>query len=371
MPDGSTKHFMGKSVTEAVSKYETARDQMLLDAQKQKGGVTYREVSTAYENYITGPGSPLKRGTISSYRKYLPPLLEYFGDMAMGDIDAQMVSNYLEKMKVDGKSLHTLTNARSVLSCVFRYWCANYHGTGNPVQHAAVPAGMKRGKREEPTEEQCDIINAHPEGCGFWAQLFEYTGLRIGEANGLRWEDVDLEANVIHVRRTMPWEKNRPYLETPKTENAYRDVPILSPLRPALEKGKKLHRPEDYVMSGEPEPLSQTQYEWRWAIYCRPLGLSVKQEKRSRINGQPGKERTYYRWKAVVTAHQFRHLYASNLFYAGVPDKVAQKLMGHADIMTTRRIYQQLRDAEDKKFYAQLDAYVKEKSQSRQKVYKI
>lgn len=97
MPDGSTKHFMGKSVTEAVSKYETAREQMLLDAQKQKGGVTYREVSTAYENYITGPGSPIKRGTISSYRKYMPPLLKYFGDTAMGDIDAQMVSNYLEK----------------------------------------------------------------------------------------------------------------------------------------------------------------------------------------------------------------------------------------------------------------------------------
>ena len=36
---------------------------------------------------------------------------------------------------------------------------------------------------EEPTEEQRDLINAHPEGCGFWAWLFEYTGLRMGEAN--------------------------------------------------------------------------------------------------------------------------------------------------------------------------------------------
>ena len=37
---------------------------------------------------------------------------------------------------------------------------------------------------------------------------------------------------------------------------------------------------------------------------------------------------------------------------------VAQKLMGHADIMTTRRVYQQLRESEDQKYYAQLDAYV-------------
>ena len=43
---------------------------------------------------------------------------------------------------------------------------------------------------EEPTEEQRDLINAHPEGCGFWAWLFEYTGLRMGEANGLQWKMV-------------------------------------------------------------------------------------------------------------------------------------------------------------------------------------
>lgn len=362
MPDGSTRHFMGRTVTEAVSKYETARDAMLLQAEKTATGPSYREVAAAYEDYITGPLHPVKRGTIDAYRKCFPPLLEYFGDTPMAEIDAQAVSGYLEKMKLDGKSLHTITNARSVLSCVFRYWCANYHGTRNPVQLSTVPAGMKRGKREEPTEEQCKIINAHPEGCGFWAQLFEYTGLRIGEANGLRWEDVDLSKGVIHVRRAMPWEKNSAYLETPKTENAYRDVPILSPLRPALEERMRLHKPTDYVLSGEPEPLSKSQYEWRWAIYCRPLGLSVQQEKHSRVKGQPDKVRTYYKWKAVVTAHQFRHLYATNLFYAGIPDMVAQKLMGHADITTTRRVYQQLRDAENQKYYAQLDAYVSQKS---------
>ena len=114
-------------------------------------------------------------------------------------------------------------------------------------------------------------------------------------------------------------------------------------------------------MSGEAKPLSQSQYEWRWAIYCRGLGLSVKQEKRARIKGKPGKYRVYYKWKALVTAHQFRHFYATNLFYAGIPDMVAHKLMGHADISTTRKIYQQLRDEEDKQYIAKLDAYVQSK----------
>ena len=358
MPDGSTKHFMGYSVTEAVAKYEAARDAMLQKKEIEAAGPTFKEVADAYKNYITGSTKPVKRGTINAYRKNIPPFVECFGEMHMAEIDAQAITGYWEKMKVDGKSLHTITNARSVLSCIFRYWCANFHGTGNPVLLSEVPVGMKRGKREEPTEEQRKLIDAHPEGCGFWAQLFEYTGLRMGEANGLRWEDVDLEAGFIHVRRAMPWDRNHVYEETLKSENAYRDIPILSPLRPALAEHKRLHKPWEYVLSGTSEPLSRSRYDWEWSMYCRPLGLCTPVQINAKVKGHPDRVRTYYKWRAAVTAHQFRHLYASNLFYAGVPDMVAQKLMGHADIMTTRRVYQQLRESEDQKYYAQLDAYV-------------
>ena len=37
---------------------------------------------------------------------------------------------------------------------------------------------------------------------------------------------------------------------------------------------------------------------------------------------------------------------------------VAQQLLGHSDIMTTRRIYQHLREKENARYTAQLDAYV-------------
>ena len=152
MPDGSMRHFYGSSLTEAQAKYEAARNEMILQAEKEKVGPSFEEVADAYEDYITGPGSPVKRGTISAYRKHLPPLKEYFSDKRMAEIDAQAVSSYLEKMKVEGKSLHTLTNARSVLSCVFRYWCAHYHGTAfktdasvAEIREAAAPDPVDNG----------------------------------------------------------------------------------------------------------------------------------------------------------------------------------------------------------------------------------
>lgn len=361
MPDGKYKHFLGDTVAEATAKYEEAYRQATLEESKNNGGATFREMAQAYENYITSDGTPIKRSTITAYKRYLENFISYFGDTPMQDIDTQAVCSYMERMKTNGKALHTITNAKSVLSCVFKFWCANYHGAGDPVLLASPPAGMKRGSREEPTPEQQRVIHAHPEGCGFWAQLFEYTGLRIGEANGLQWKDVDFDAGVIHVSRAMPWHKNQPYLETPKTKNGYRDVPILTPFKPALLEHQKRCKLTDYVMSGSEAPLTQSGYNNRWISYCRSIGLAEWYTHPTKI---PQTENTPEHitqrkvYKATVTAHQFRHLYASNLFYAGVPDKVAQKLMGHADIMTTRRVYQQFRDEEDKKYIARLDDYV-------------
>lgn len=354
--------FYGRSKAEAERKYQQAvLDYKIESMTPKEKRYTFRVVSVAYEEYIKSDASPVRRGTVNAYCKNFPPMRAYFGDTPMQDIDAQAVRGYLEFLKAQGKSKHSVKNAKSVLSCVFSYWCAEYHGTGNPVPLAKLPAGLPEGGREEPTEEQREIINAHPEGCGFWAWLFEYTGLRMGEANGLQWKDVDLDAGVITPVQAMPWSRNQPYKELLKTKKAYRSVPILSPLRPLLEAGKAAHRPEDYVLSGTDKPLTQSQYSRRWTMYCRDIGLCKSYTKEAKIPSTAQRpERIVQRqeFRPLVTAHQFRHLFATNLFYAGVPDMVAQQLLGHADIMTTRRIYQHLREDETQKYTALLDAYV-------------
>lgn len=60
----------------------------------------------------------------------------------------------------------------------------------------------------------------------------------MGEANGLQWKDVDLDAGKITLVQAMPWDHNQPYRELLKTEKAYRSIPVLTPLRPMLEAGK-------------------------------------------------------------------------------------------------------------------------------------
>ena len=45
----------------------------------------------------------------------------------------------------------------------------------------------------------------------------------------------------------------------------------------------------------------------------------------------------------TATPHQLRHAYATMLYEAGIDEKLAQELMGHADISTTKNIYTHIR----------------------------
>lgn len=361
MADGSYKHFYGTSKADCEAKY---REALIEQAQKKKVSASFQFIATAYEDYITGPQTPVRRGTINAYRKHIGPLKKYFGDTPMEEIDPHAVRGYLEQLKKQGKAQKTVTNARSVLSCIFSYWCAEYHGTANPVDLAGLPSGLRRGKRAEPTQEQIDRINAHPEGAGFWAQLFSHTGARLAEANALRWADVDFEAGTITIDDAQPWDHNQPYAEDTKSERGHRVVPILDDFRPLLERERQGHAPTDFILSGQAKPLTASQYSRRWTMYCRSIGLAQSTDHLITIKATGSRpQRTAVRkeWKAEVTAHQFRHQYATTLFYAGVPDLIAQQLLGHADITTTRRVYQHFRDQEQGQYTDLINDYLRSK----------
>ena len=71
--------------------------------------------------------------------------------------------------------------------------------------------------------------------------LMMLTGMRRGEALGLRWEDIDLSVGLIHIQRNVTYAQNQPFIGTPKTAKGERDVPInnmlLSHLEPIQKEG--------------------------------------------------------------------------------------------------------------------------------------
>lgn len=133
------------------------------------------------------------------------------------------------------------------------------------------------------------------------------TGLRKGELVALRWEDVDLVAGRVVVRRA----ESRGVISTPKS-GRNREVP-LSAEALRLLKGHRHLRGELVFCQDTGQMLRRGQLKrplWR---ACKRAGLRL------------------------IGWHMLRHTFASHLVMRGVPLKAVQELLGHATMEMTMR----------------------------------
>jgi integrase len=174
-----------------------------------------------------------------------------------------------------------------------------------------------------PAPEEVSAILAHAKGR--WRPLFlvaAFTGLRASEIRGLRWADVDLKANKLHVtQRADKFNKIGP----PKSEAGKREVPF----------GPMLHN---------------TLREWRLACPKSELGLVFPNTK-GKIEGLPniltrGLIPTVLAAGLVAEGkpkytgmHCLRHFYASWCIDRKLTAKVIQERLGHATIGETFDTY--------------------------------
>lgn len=332
--NGKTRHFYGANKREAEEKYKAA---LAHAANVKERGALFEEVAAEWwETYQ----KKIKQGTARAYKGSYQAAVGHFFGYGMKEITPGMVNAWWLEFQAQGKAKRTAQNARSVLSLIFKFWCVRDGETYNPVPFVDLPRGMRRTERQPPTPEQIAAVKQHPEGFGLCAWLFAYTGCRLGEVLALQWKDIDFEAGVIRVSKSVAWINNQPVIHEPKTKNSVRIVPLLGPLRDVLK--DRIGKPTEYILGGE-KPLTSTSYQRRWQYYCKDAGLAEGIEK-TRI--QNGKRIRYMFWKPLVTAHQFRHELASVLYEAGVGEMETQKILGHADISTTRKVYTHIRDTQ-------------------------
>ena len=221
--DGKRVHFYGKTAKEVAAKID---EYDLQRAAVKENGPLFEDV--AGEWWETHSKN-IKTGAERAYKGSYKAAMEEFSGYRMKEITPALVSLWGEKFKAAGYAGKTASNARSVLSCVFKFWCVRDGETYNPVTVTDLPRGMKKAEREPPTEEQLQIVKAHPEGFGLCAWLFMYTGCRLGEVLALQWGDVDFEKNRISISKEVAWINNQPIVQAPKTANGVRTVPLLSP----------------------------------------------------------------------------------------------------------------------------------------------
>lgn len=351
--NGKLRHFYGKTRREAEEKYKAALAESALVIEH---GENFRSVA---ESFWDWKEPRIKYGTRRGYKHKIDLAIAWFGSSGMRDITATDISKELSKMASSGHAYKTIAGQKSVLSMIWRYWCENMDGDLNPVDLVKLPQGLPQKQRRAPTDDEVDLIRRNPQGFGLCAAFMLYAGLRLGEVMALQKRDILVDS--VSVTKAVVWHSNKPEIETPKTKNAVRNVPMVEPLRDAI--GNRLNgMPDDSYIFGGSQPLTKSAYQNAWLQYCAALGLvhDTGRRYKSGKNDKDGKPLYKPVMAADFTAHQLRHEFASVLVRCGVSVQVAKEIMGHADILTTQRWYAEAKAKDVQEAANKLNSYYRQ-----------
>ncbi|MHC3597664.1 tyrosine-type recombinase/integrase [Streptococcus suis] len=169
-----------------------------------------------------------------------------------------------------------------------------------------------------------------------------FTGLRLGEALALTWQDIDFSSNTIHITKSIYVNKGISHISTTKTKAGTRRIII----------NKKL--------SQELQHWQQQQKYLLWQFTSDSLTLQVFQSNPLTIT----KNAVEKQYKKIlerdetlkkIRIHDFRHSHASLLINQGEDYLVVKERLGHASITTTIDTYSHLYPSKQKALADKLD----------------
>ena len=157
--------------------------------------------------------------------------------------------------------------------------------------------------------------------------LLVTTGMRRGEAMGLCWQDIDLDAMTIAIRQTRVQLGYETVLSTPKTQKGRRLV-ALDPATTSCLAELWQSRQEECLQEGD-RPLA-TDF-----VFAGERGEPLHPERATRLFRKAAKRAGV----PEVHLHDLRHMHATLALSAGVHPKVVSERLGHANIGITLDTY--------------------------------
>lgn len=283
---------------------------------KQSNGETVSDVSTRYQ----AERMPTRKCTARVYRSFLKNhILPKWGDTPIGDVQPRPVELWLRQLPLAPKSK---THVRSLMHSLvdFAMWSGTLEIARNPMSLVVNKGASKRVRRARSlTAEQFGVLlpQLH-EPFATMSLLCVCLGLRISEALGLRWSDIDWLGSTISIRRGIV-ERN---VDDCKTEGSAKALVVADGLLLRLKAWKQASQfrdAEDWVFAS-PHKIGRLPYSYG--------GIRDVLARAATAAGI-----------GHVSTHAFRHTYRSWLDATGAAISVQQKMMRHASIKTTMDIY--------------------------------
>lgn len=259
--------------------------------------------------------------TVAGYEDALARLRPELGGVPLRELAPVQIQAAIARLTAEGYAPLTIRQTRSVLSTVLNDARRDRLIASNPVPDTTPPRAPRRPP-DTFTAAQAGRLIADAEARGdpdwpLWALLVT-TGLRVGEALGLRWADINLVAATLTVDGKVTRNEGPPKRVTiAKSASSHRTLPLTPAACRALR--------DQWTRSGSNELVFPS-------IKGRPQNAGVVRQHYYRALLAAGLPQ--------VRPHGGRHTAATLHLRAGTALKVVSEMLGHRSIVTTANVYQ-------------------------------
>ena len=265
-------------------------------------------------------------------RLYLKPGL---GSIPLGRLSVPMIQSFLNKQLEAGKSASNVQKMRTVLSAAVTQAQREELVFRHVVRLVELTAAETREADPWVADEAIRFLKVARDEPLYPAYVLAIlNGLRLGEILGLRWCDVDFDADIIHIRQQLQRISGTKgtIQRALKTKASKADLPLLSFAEQQLL-AHQARQEAARAAAGTTWEGSGTAAE---LVFTTSSGLPIEPRNFSR-SFQRACKRYNIR---VITVHEGRHTLGSLLDTLGVSPRIAQLILRHARVTTTQEIYQ-------------------------------
>lgn len=267
----------------------------------------------------------VKRSTFAAYTLLIENhILPSFGDKTL--IEEQDVQTFVFRKLDEGLSHKTIKDILGVLKMILRFSVKNRMMEYRQIDIKFPPERDRHSidiLSRSHQKQIMEYIHTHFTFKNLGIYICLSAGMRIGEICALTWDDLDVENGIIHVRKTIQRiytiengrKRTEIVLDTPKTRNSIREIPMTKNLLKMIRPIKKVVNGSYYVLTNEPAPTEPRAYRNYYKRFMQSLGVPP------------------------MKFHGLRHSFATRCIESKCDYKTVSVLLGHSNIGTTLNLY--------------------------------